>query len=405
MRSSLPMCAQARRLLCGRRRIFKNHGGVICKRRVMDEPRQIRAVPRERLQHLVVHAARTLRRDGALHRKTRQLMTEADRVRLRHQQATRAGLVHRALVFADEGFDEPRLEDLSQNKDQAYFSDGLSSELIDLLAKVPGRRVPARMSSFYFKGGHATLQEIAHALNVTHVLEGTVRSSGRTLRITADLVSVDTDTPVWSETYDRKLDDVFKIQALEPNLAQAHYAMASLLYQMDFDPAAAAVELQRATQLQPNFAVAYWLTGYIDNIQCRYDDAMRSLDRARALNPLYTDIRIQMGNVNYRCGPQGYPEDLRMVESSLRPTRCRHAVDQGRTFSAAISLGSAFQSSARENAFDMSKRQSVGRAAPNCFDDLVRVFRQKGEAELFGGFTHSFVKAQDLKRRDGGAGS
>jgi adenylate cyclase len=68
------------------------------------------------------------------------------------------------------------------------------------------------MSSFYFKGKQATLQEIAHALNVTHVLEGTVRTSGQTLRITADLVSVDTGTPVWSESYDRKLDDVFKIQ-------------------------------------------------------------------------------------------------------------------------------------------------------------------------------------------------
>jgi TolB-like protein len=103
-------------------------------------------------------------------------------------------------------------EDLSKNKDEAYFSDGLAGELIDLLAKVPGLRVPARMSSFYFKGRQATLQEIARALNVSHVLEGTVRSSGQTLRVTTDLVSVDTGTPVWSETYDRKLDDVFKIQ-------------------------------------------------------------------------------------------------------------------------------------------------------------------------------------------------
>jgi len=103
-------------------------------------------------------------------------------------------------------------DDLSEKKDQAYFSDGLSGELIDLLAKVPGLRVPARTSSFYFKGKQATLQEIAKALNVTHVLEGTVRKSGQTLRITTDLVRVDTGTPMWSETYDRKLDDIFKIQ-------------------------------------------------------------------------------------------------------------------------------------------------------------------------------------------------
>jgi TolB-like protein/tetratricopeptide (TPR) repeat protein len=103
-------------------------------------------------------------------------------------------------------------EDLSENRDQGYFSDGLSGELIDLLAKVPGLRVPARTSSFYFKGKQATLQEIAKALNVTHLLEGTVRKSGQNLRITTDLVRVDTGSPMWSETYDRKLDDVFKIQ-------------------------------------------------------------------------------------------------------------------------------------------------------------------------------------------------
>jgi TolB-like protein len=102
--------------------------------------------------------------------------------------------------------------DLSEKKDQEYFSDGLSEELIDLLGKVPGLRVPARTSSFYFKGKQATLAEIGKALNVTHVLEGSVRKSGKTLRITTELVSVADDARVWSETYDRQLDDVFKVQ-------------------------------------------------------------------------------------------------------------------------------------------------------------------------------------------------
>ena len=84
------------------------------------------------------------------------------------------------------------LEDLSEKKDQGYFSDGLSEELIELLAKVPGLRVPARTSSFYFKGKQATLEEIAKALNVSHVLEGSVRKSGQTLRITTELVEIDT---------------------------------------------------------------------------------------------------------------------------------------------------------------------------------------------------------------------
>jgi TolB-like protein/DNA-binding winged helix-turn-helix (wHTH) protein/Flp pilus assembly protein TadD len=101
---------------------------------------------------------------------------------------------------------------ISGDKDQEYFSDGLSEELINLLTKVPEIRVPARTSSFYFKGKQATLSDIAKALAVTHILEGSVRKSGNTLRITVQLVRVDNGYDVWSETYDRKLDDVFKIQ-------------------------------------------------------------------------------------------------------------------------------------------------------------------------------------------------
>jgi adenylate cyclase len=102
--------------------------------------------------------------------------------------------------------------DMSEHKDQEYFSDGLSEELIDMLTNVPDLRVPARTSSFYFKGKQATIADIAKALGVAHVLEGSVRKSGHTLRVTAQLIRVDNGYHVWSETYDRKLDDIFKIQ-------------------------------------------------------------------------------------------------------------------------------------------------------------------------------------------------
>jgi TolB-like protein/thioredoxin-like negative regulator of GroEL len=102
--------------------------------------------------------------------------------------------------------------DMSERKDQEYFSDGLSEELIDLLAKIPDLRVPARTSSFYFKGRQTTIGEIAKALCVAHVLEGSVRKSGNTLRVTAQLIRVDNGYHVWSQTFDRKLDDVFKVQ-------------------------------------------------------------------------------------------------------------------------------------------------------------------------------------------------
>jgi TolB-like protein/predicted negative regulator of RcsB-dependent stress response len=102
--------------------------------------------------------------------------------------------------------------DMSEKKDQAYFSDGLSEELIDMLTKVPDLRVPARTSSFYFKEQHATIAEIAKALGVAHILEGSVRRAGNTIRVTVQLIRADNGYHLWSETYDRDLKDVFKVQ-------------------------------------------------------------------------------------------------------------------------------------------------------------------------------------------------
>jgi len=102
--------------------------------------------------------------------------------------------------------------DMSQAKDQEYFSDGLSEELLNQLAQVPQLRVIARTSSFSFKGKEVPIAEIAKALNVAHVLEGSVRKSGNTLRITAQLIRTSDSSHLWSNTYDRGMDDVFKVQ-------------------------------------------------------------------------------------------------------------------------------------------------------------------------------------------------
>jgi len=102
--------------------------------------------------------------------------------------------------------------DMSEKKDQEYFADGMAEEIIDLLAKVPDLRVPARTSSFYFKGKPTKVPDIARELGVTNVLEGSIRRSGNRLRVTAQLVRADTGYHLWSETYDRPLDDVFKVQ-------------------------------------------------------------------------------------------------------------------------------------------------------------------------------------------------
>jgi TolB-like protein/DNA-binding winged helix-turn-helix (wHTH) protein len=101
--------------------------------------------------------------------------------------------------------------DMSPNKDQEYFADGLSEELSDHLSRLPGLRVIGRSSAFAFKGKNEDLRTIARALGVKHVLEGSVRKAGDQLRITAQLVNSN-GTRVWSETYDQKLGDIFAIQ-------------------------------------------------------------------------------------------------------------------------------------------------------------------------------------------------
>jgi len=101
---------------------------------------------------------------------------------------------------------------MSSDKEQEYFSDGISEELLNLLAKIPQLQVTARTSSFSFKGKEVAIPEIARTLHVAHVLEGSVRKSGNSVRITAQLIKAGTDAHLWSQTYDRKLDDIFAIQ-------------------------------------------------------------------------------------------------------------------------------------------------------------------------------------------------
>jgi len=104
------------------------------------------------------------------------------------------------------------LADLSPQKDQEYFCDGITEELIDALAKIEGWRVVSRTSAFVFKGKALDIRTIGEQLNVTYALEGSLRKAGNRLRITAQLINVQDGFQLWSEKYDREMDDVFAIQ-------------------------------------------------------------------------------------------------------------------------------------------------------------------------------------------------
>jgi TolB-like protein len=174
--------------------------------------------------------------------------------------------------------------DMSEKKDQEYFSDGLAEELLDLLAQVPDLRVAARTSSFFFKGKAEDVAAIGQKLRVAHVLEGSVRKASGTIRVTAQLIRADNGYHIWSKTYDRDVKDIFKVQdeisgavvdALKVQLlssrpltsrhqtdnteAYSQYLLGNQLRLRDTPESneQARAAYQKAIALDPNYAAAY----------------------------------------------------------------------------------------------------------------------------------------------------
>ncbi len=172
---------------------------------------------------------------------------------------------------------------VNMSDDKDYFADGLSEELLNLLVRIPDLKVAGRTSSFSFKGRNEDLRLIGDALDVSTVLEGSVRRSGDRLRITAQLVSVEDGYHIWSETYDRKMADIFDIQ---DDVASKIAAALQLHLASD-----SSVEAGRPTQN----AEAYGL--YLESLAVFQEDgplfAIELLDRALALDPRFAKAHEQ----------------------------------------------------------------------------------------------------------------
>ena len=173
---------------------------------------------------------------------------------------------------------------MSSDPEQEYFSDGLSEEILNLLAQLPELKVIGRTSSFAFKGKNEDLRIIGEALGVNTVLEGSVRKSGERIRITAQLINVSDGAHLWSQTYDRTMTDVFEIQdnvageiieALKLHVGVIpergrptdHVEAYSLFLkaralQNEWNPDGAIDHLNHAVELDPNFAEAYELLAF-----------------------------------------------------------------------------------------------------------------------------------------------
>jgi TolB-like protein len=189
---------------------------------------------------------------------------------------------------------------MSDDPSNEYFADGISEEILNLLARVPNLPVTSRSSAFSFKGQNLDIRTMAAKLAVAHVLEGSVRKSGNQVRITAQLIKVETDTHLWSQTYDRQLEDIFAIQddiagavvnalkitllgdepkATETNpeayalYLQARYFLNQLT-QEGFTRAETLVK--QALEIDPGFAPAWYLLGSVYSSQAAFGIGPRS---------------------------------------------------------------------------------------------------------------------------------
>jgi serine/threonine-protein kinase len=169
---------------------------------------------------------------------------------------------------------------MSGDKEQEYFSDGLAEEIINALANIPGIRVIARTSAFAFKGQNVDVRKIAEALGVVNILEGSVRKAGNRIRVTAQLITAADGSHLWSQRFDRDLEDVFAIQdeisaaiaaALRVKLSllprkyfprpEAHEALLKGRYHLiRSSPESMAISrrcFEQAIELDPRFALAH----------------------------------------------------------------------------------------------------------------------------------------------------
>ncbi len=219
---------------------------------------------------------------------------------------------------------------MSSDPEQEYFSDGISEEVLNLLARIPELRVTSRSSAFSFKGQDLEIPEIAGRLRVAHVLEGSVRKSGDQVRITAQLIDARTDTHVWSQTWDRTLDDIFTIQdEIAGDVAEQLKVtlLGTSRSARPIDPQAYALRLQarqlanqftaesieqsndlyrQALEIDPGYARA-WAglaenytnqAGYgLESLEEYYERARDAAGRALAIDPEFAPAHANLGMI------------------------------------------------------------------------------------------------------------
>jgi TolB-like protein/Tfp pilus assembly protein PilF len=201
---------------------------------------------------------------------------------------------------------------MSADPDQEYFSDGISEEILNVLAKIPDLHVTSRSSAFTFKGKDVDIPTVAEQLGVANILEGSVRKSGNRIRIAAQLIEARTDKHLWSETYDRDLEDIFAVQD-EISTAIVMALQEHLGLQVEAVPrviAAANTEAHDA-YLRGRYLVVQRTQGTIEG-------AVREFEKAISLDPDYALAHAELAIATLLLDSWGGYGDLTVTEARAR---------------------------------------------------------------------------------------
>jgi TolB-like protein/Flp pilus assembly protein TadD len=201
-------------------------------------------------------------------------------------------------VISDKSIAVLPFADMSEKKDQEYFADGMAEEIIDLLVKIPELKIIARTSSFQFKGKTEDLRSIASQLGVAYILQGSVRRSGDHLRVTAQLINAQDGTHLWSQTYDRDLSDVLKMQD--------EIAIA-LVRALQIEVSARGIASRPALRNTEAYTVYLQGRHAIDGInQQSLEKGLRDFQRALDLDPSFAEAAAGIGAAYFSLGIFGF---------------------------------------------------------------------------------------------------
>ena len=298
----------------------------------------------------------------------------------------------------------------SASAEDEYFSDGLADELLNVLAKIRGLRVVARTSSFQFKGTKDDIATIGQRLNVATILEGSVRKAANRIRVSVQLVKVSDSSHLWSETYDRTLEDIFAVQDDIAQSVVKELRTALLGEEADSDASGAAkAEVAKAAKgraTDPEAHRLYLLARHLIDRYTREDmaKAIEYLKQALALDPEFALAWAELGRVHNRQAAMGWvqPEegwrrtreaveralslepDLAEGHVELASIRMRHDWDWR---GAEASIRRAMEL-APANAMVLRNAASLAEALGNV-DEAIRLYRRSVEQDPLSALTYS----------------